>query len=198
MAYYDQTPTETRSRAHLMEVIHVIDGASIVRLPDGRAVMVGAPPEAIKVLLLWGWPTPQAVVLAPDPLYAHGINQASFEFLVYNHLFREPRAPGSEPFTVVCDEAQRPRIEALVREILRGPNEAQMAAWGTPPAVRRKLLSETSAVAGPISRVPCEELVRVVPMQAGVARLPGGVKIHDLPPDDCEIAVGRDRVRVPR
>ena len=70
MAYYYQTARETRSRAHIMEVIHVIDGASIVRVPDGRTVMVGAPPEAIKVLLLWGWPTPQTVVLAPDPLAA--------------------------------------------------------------------------------------------------------------------------------
>jgi len=67
MAYYTKIGSETRFCPHLMEVIHVIDGASIVRLPDGRAIMVGAPPEAIKVLLLWGWPTPQAVVLAPDP-----------------------------------------------------------------------------------------------------------------------------------
>src|SRR5438477_6655722 len=170
MAYYYHTAREAPLRPHLMEVIHVIDGANIVRLPGDRAIMVGAPPEAIKVLLLWGWPTPQAVVLAPDPLYAHGINQASFEFLVYNHLFREPRAEGSEPFLVVCDEAQQPRVEELVREMLRGPSEAQMAAWGTAPAVRRKLLRETSAVSGPISRVPCEELVRVVPMRGGVAR----------------------------
>src|SRR5207248_10177522 len=129
------------------------------------AIMVGAPPEAIKVLLLWGWPTPQSVVLAPDPLYAHGINQASFEFLVYNHLFRGPRIPAEEPFTVVCDEAQRPRIEELVQEILRGPNDAQMASWGTPAAVRRRLLRETAAVAGDISGVPSERLVRVVPLR---------------------------------
>src|SRR5581483_7154509 len=86
----------------------------------------------------------------------------------------------------------------LVREILRGPDDAQMAAWNTPEAVRRHLLRETAAVSGPISQTPCEDLVHIVTMRNGRAALDGGLEVRDLPPDDCEIRYGGETVRVPR
>jgi CRP-like cAMP-binding protein len=198
MAYIKTTTDTVRADGKRMDVIPVIDGANVVRLPNGRAIMVGAPPEALKVLLLWDWPTPYAVVLAPDPLYAHGINQASFEFLLYNFLFRERRVGNGEPFYLVCDEAQCERVQRLVTAMLRGPDEAQMAAWSTPLSHRRQLLRETVVVSGPTASMPIEDLVQVVPIRNGVATLPDGVQIHDRPPDDCIISAAGSRVKVSR
>ena len=69
-----------------MTPIQVIDTAHLVPLSNGQAVMVGTPPEALKILVLWEFPYPSTVVLPPDPLYANGMNQASFEFLLFNHM----------------------------------------------------------------------------------------------------------------
>src|SRR5512132_2488396 len=131
-----------------MEAIHVIASTHLVPLPGGGAVMVGAPPAALKVLVLWDRPFPNVVVLPPDPLYADGLNQASFEFLLYNYLFRLDGLRRRSPFLVICDPEQQSRIDLLLRQMLRGPSDAEMAAWKTPAHQRRRLLLETTVVSG--------------------------------------------------
>ncbi|MBI3910499.1 MAG: cyclic nucleotide-binding domain-containing protein [Armatimonadetes bacterium] len=181
-----------------MEIISVIDGAHLVALPNGRSLMVGAPPEALKVLLLWEWPTPQAVLVPPDPLYAHGINQASFEFLIYHHLFQGGGIQNRQPFHIICDADQRARLETLVRNILQGPTEAEMERWGTPAIHRRQLRLETEWVSGEMGRRPLADLVRVLSFADGKVRLPGEVVVRQREVGICEVGVGGRWVPVPR
>lgn len=198
MAYLAEAEAIVRHHDATMDVIPIIEGAHLVRLPNGSALLVGAPPEAVKVLLLWEWPTPRTVVLAPDPLYAHGINQASLEFLLFNYLFRERGLGSGQPFTIVCDASQKARVEVLAHEMLRGPDEAQMAAWGTPEGQRRQLRREMEAVGGVLIKTPLEQLIRIVPLVQGTATLADGTRIEDRPPDDCLISTTGASVRVPR
>lgn len=161
--------------------------------------MVGAPPEALKVVLLNEHPSPSIVVLPPDPLYADRINQASIEFLLFNHLFVKGAVKDRVPFTIVCDRSQCERVEILLRHMLRGPSDAEMAEWRTPANHRRQLLNEMAAVAGPAADIPLPHLARVVPFRCGRAELGAGLVIERR--SDTEIAVlvpGEEPLVVPR
>jgi hypothetical protein len=181
-----------------MKAIQVIDSAHLVPLPTGRAIMVGAPPEALKVLVLWEFPAPDTVILPPDPLFANGINQASFEFLLYNHLFVQGGLRDRKPFTVVCDPGQKPRAEALIRQMLRGPYEEEMARWRTPAAQRRQLLVEMNAVSGLVAKLGLEEMARVIAFTDGRAELDDGTVIENLPDQEVRIHCRGDALSVPR
>jgi hypothetical protein len=191
------TEDPSRSDAPVMRAIQVIDTAHLVTLPDGGAVMVGAPPEALKILVLWEFPYPSTVVLPPDPLFAHGMNQASFEFILFNHLFRMNGLRDRKPLLLVCDEEQQPRVESLLHGILRGPDDAAMAAFRTPAAHRRQLLLETAAVSGVVARTPLEDLARVVVFKDGRAELPDGVVLENGN-GEVRVCQGRESVSVPR
>jgi hypothetical protein len=180
-----------------MQAIQVIDSTYLVTLPSGRAVMVGAPPEALKILVLWEFPSPSVVVLPPDPLFANGLNQASFEFLLFNHMFLEGGLEGAEPFFVVCDPEQRPRVESLIHEMLRGPSDDAMAGWRTPAAHRKQLLSETAAVSGEVAQRPLCQMARVIAFEEGIARLPDGTFIERGEGEVCIHSEGKE-ARVPR
>ncbi len=161
-----------------MEAIRLLDHTHLVPLSDGQAVMVGAPPEGLKIILLWEYPSPNICVLPPDPLFAHGINQASFEFLMFNYMFRAGGLRDKKPFIVVCDPVQKPRVDSIVRDILRGPSEEEMAAYRTPISHRRQLAHEMVVVAGPVAHIPAEQMARVVAFTDGVAELPDGVRLR--------------------
>jgi cyclic nucleotide-binding protein len=181
-----------------MKAIQVMDNTHLVPVRNGRAIMVGAPPEALKVLVLWEFPFPDVVVVPPDPLYANGINQASFEFLLYNYLFRMDGLRDRKPFLVICDPAQKARIESLARQMLRGPSDEEMAEFRTLPTQRRQLLLETTVVSGEVSKLRLDQMVRVVPFVDGRVELPDGVILESLPSAELRITYAKEVVCVPR
>ncbi len=181
-----------------MQAIQVIDTAHLVPLPAGRSIMVGAPPEALKILVLWDSPFPSVVVLPPDPLYAHGVNQASFEFLLYNYLFRMNGLRDRRPFVLVCEEGQRARVESMVRHMLRGPTDAEMEAFRTPASHRRQLLLETTVVSGEVSKLRLDQMARVITFRDGVVDLPDHTRLRILPDDLLEVTSADGSVVVPR
>jgi hypothetical protein len=182
-----------------MEAIQVIDSTHLVPLPSGRTIMVGAPPEALKVLTLWEFPSPNIVVLPPDPLFAHGINQASFEFLLYNHLFIHHGLRDGEPFLLVCDPEQKERVESLLRHMLRGPEDAEMMTWRTPASHRRQLIRETAFVSGEVARREIGEMARVLPFEDDCVALPDGTVLDNLPAaQEVRVTCGAESVTVPR
>src|SRR5687768_11465132 len=181
-----------------MEALQVIDSTYLIPLPNGRTVMVGAPPEALKVLTLWEYPSPAVVVLPPDPLFFEGLNQASFEFLLFNHLFLRNGLRDRDPFTIVCDPGQWHRIDRLVRHTLYGPSDAEMEAWRTPAAHRRQLLKEMQVVSGEVAAVPLAEIVQVLPFKNGCVRLADGTALELAKTDELTVIAGGDQVTVPR
>lgn len=181
-----------------MEAIRVLEDTYLAPLPDGRALMVGAPPEALKVLLLWEYPEPAVTVLPPDPLYASGINQASVEFLIFNHLFRMGGARDGVPYYLVCDPGQKERIESLVLDILRGPSDEWMAAHRTPASHRKQLLREMFAVSGGVAEAPLERLTRVVAFEQGRVELPGDLVIRQVGADAVRVECRGKSVQIPR
>lgn len=181
-----------------MRAIQVIDTSCLVTLPGEDAVMVGAPPEALKILLLWEYPNPSTVVLPPDPLFAHGINQASFEFLLYNHLFRMNGLHARRPFLVVCDSQQKTRVEHLARQMLRGPSNDEMAAFRTPASHRRQLMHEMAVVSGEVSKLRMEQLIEVRAFADGRAELHDGAWIEQLPGEQVRVHAGNEYVDVSR
>jgi CRP-like cAMP-binding protein len=181
-----------------MEAIPVIDSAQLVPLPSGKAVMVGAPPEALKVLMLWEYPFPSTVVLPADPLFAFGVNQASIEFLLYNHMFLMNGLRDGVPFTIVCDPGQAPRVHSLVHEMLRGPSDEEMAHWRTPEEHRRQLRIETTAVAGIVAQLDLDRMVQVLPFTDGCAQLRDGTVIESLPGNQLRIRSEGESVTLSR
>lgn len=181
-----------------MDPIRVIENTHLVPLPSGQAIMVGAPPEALKMLVLWEYPSPSTVILPPDPLYAEGINQASFEFLLYNHLFRMNGLRDRQPFTVVCDPEQKPRVESLLRQMLRGPLDEEMAAWRTPATHRRQLLLETTVVSGEVAKLRLEQMARVEAFQDGRVVLRDGTVLEEVPGGQVRVTSGAESATVPR
>jgi hypothetical protein len=181
-----------------MQPIRVIESTHLVPLPNGQAVMVGSPPEALKILVLWEFPFPGVVVLPPDPLYASGINQASFEFLLYNHLFRLNGLRNRTPFYVVCDPEQRERVQQLVRHMLHGPTDDEMLAFRTPANHRRQLLREMDVVSGEVSRLDLDVMAQVLAFENGRVTLPDGTVIENLPTQEVRITSGGECACVPR
>src|SRR5688500_2538985 len=164
------TVTErTRPVQPALEPIQVVDSAVLVPLPSGDALLVGCPPEALKILILWEFPSPGVVVLPPDPLFAEGMNQASLEFLFFNHLFVRGGLKDRKPFIVVCDPEQEARVRTLMAQIAYGPNDEQMRRFGTPAAHRRQLLREMEFVAGEAAASPSHELFTVLALHGGRA-----------------------------
>lgn len=187
-----------RTRNREMLPIPVVDGCHLIPAPCGHTIMVGAPPEALKLLVLWEFPFPSTVVLPPDPLFAAGINQASFEFLLYNHLFRMRGLERRLPFLVACEPHQVRRVETMVRHMLRGPSDAELRAWETPAAHRRLLLAETAAVSGEMASLPPEDLARVVALTPEGTALPGGTTLHLPEPGRVVLRHAGREVEVPR
>lgn len=180
-----------------MEALQVIDSTFLIPLPSGRSLMVGAPPEALKVLVLWEYPSPAIVVLPPDPLFAEGLNQASFEFLLFNHLFIRGGLQRREPFTIICDPGQLQRVTELARHTLQGPTDAEMAAWRTPAAHRRQLLHEMAVVSGEVATLPLEQVVRVLPFQDGCVQLEDA-RLELCRDGQLRVSAGTEAVQVPR
>lgn len=181
-----------------MEALQVLESTYLVPLPTGTTLMVGAPPEALKLMVLWEYPSPSAVVLPPDPLFANGLNQASFEFLLFNYLFVRGGLASGVPFVIVCDPDQEERVRSLARHTLRGPTDAEMSAWRTPASHRRQLLREMDVVSGPVAGVPLEQVVRVVPLRDGRARLDEGTLLEVSGPGEIRINSGSECLVVPR
>jgi hypothetical protein len=181
-----------------MEAIQVIDSTHLVPLPTGQTVMIGSPPEALKMLVLWDFPAPDTVIVPPDPLYAEGMNQASFEFLLFNHLFLKDGLRDHVPFTIICDPEQKPNLERMVRHMLRGPGDEEMAAWRTPANHRRQLLMETTVVSGESAQLPIEQMARVVPFEDGRVILRGGAEVQRLSASEVRIRFNDESVDVPR
>lgn len=181
-----------------MHAIQVIDNTHLIPLPAGGAVMVGAPPEALKLLLLWEYPSPSAVVLPPDPLYADRINQASFEFLLFNYLFVRSGLAEGKAFEIVCDPEQAERVTTLVRHILRGPSASEMTLCGTPARQRDQLLREMAAVSGPSADIPLERLARVTPFRNGCAELKCGAIVERRADGSVSVSQLGESVNVPR
>lgn len=181
-----------------MKAIPVIDSSHLVALSNGEAILVGAPPEALKVLVLWEYPFPSTVVLPPDPLFAHGINQASFEFLLFNHMFRMNGLRDRRPFIVVCDAAQRERVELLAHQTLRGPSDAEMAQFRTPAGHRRQLVREAEVVSGEVSGLPLEQMIQVRCFDGGRLELEGGVCLETPTAGELRVSDGAEALTVPR
>jgi len=194
-----ECPTEPPPVVGSMEAIQVIDrNAHVVTLPSGKALLVGAPPEALKVLVLWEHPFPSTVILPADPLFAHGVNQASIEFLLYNHLFLMNGLRDRVPFTIVCDPVQAPRIERMTHHMLRGPSAAEMTRWGAPADHQRQLLVEMDVVSGEVSKLDLGLMVRVLPFTEGGVELEDGVRLEAQPDNQVRITSEGKSVTVPR
>ena len=181
-----------------IKALQVIHTSHLVALPNGGAVLVGAPPEALKILVLWEYPFPSTVVLPPDPLFANGINQASFEFLLYNHLFRMSGLRQRQPFLVVCDAGQRERMESLVRHMLRGTSESEMELFRTPAGHRRQLQLETAVVSGEAGTLRIDQMCRVVCFENGAVELPDGARLELQGNGLLRVSQAGESVDVPR
>lgn len=181
-----------------MEALQVLESTYLIPLPSGTTLMVGAPPEALKLMVLWEYPSPSAVVLPPDPLFANGLNQASFEFLLFNHLFVRGGLRDGIPFVIVCDPEQAERVRLLARHTLKGPTEEEMAAWRTPAGYRKQLLREMEIVSGPVATLPLEEVVRIIPLESGGAELDSTTRVQVTGPGEIRIVSGSESLTVPR
>jgi len=160
--------------------------------------MSGAPPEALKVILLWEYPAPSITVVPPDPLYSNGINQASVEFLIFNHLFLQGGLRDGAPYHLICDPGQYERMRDLVEDILRGPSDEAMAALRTPANHRKQLRTEMDAISGPVARLPVERMARVWAFESGRVCLPDGVVVEQVREDEIRVTVGTETVLLPR
>jgi CRP-like cAMP-binding protein/phosphoribosyl 1,2-cyclic phosphodiesterase len=156
-------------------------GGTVVRTRAGL-VQFGAPPETIKDALAVAGEVPRVFVL-PGTWFskARGMTCAELEFPAYYHFFMHGRR-----LTVVCDETQRRRLHAILRESLFGPERYDLA---------RDFAPEVPVDARPDLAAECEYFRR------GGGR-PQGLTVDDLVDcrlyDDGGVAALEDGVTIRR
>lgn len=109
-----------------MQITRVVPGCFHVEIGERRALL-GAPPEAIKLIQRQGLRAPTVGVL-PDVAYVDGVSQVAIEFLAYWHVFFE--AGGwHRPFRVVGTRQMCERVRQILAITLLGPTRGQLKQW---------------------------------------------------------------------
>jgi len=109
-----------------MQITRVVPGCFHVEIGDRRALL-GAPPEAIKLLLREGLRAPTVGVL-PDAAYVNGVSQVALEFLAYWYVFFETGG-WNKPFRVVGTRRMCDRVRQILAITLLGPSREQLKQW---------------------------------------------------------------------
>lgn len=162
------------------QVIRLARGGVIVRTSAG-AVQLGAPPETIKDALAAGLEVPSLFVL-PSTWFSRGrgLAVAELEFPVYYNYFVLGR-----PLTAVCAAQDVPRLRAILRESLFGPECADPLDYdpSVPMAQRADLCAEARwfrrDAADPERYFRLEDVLHFVCYDStGVADLGSGVRVE--------------------
>jgi len=109
-----------------VQITRVVPGCFHVEIGEQRA-LVGAPPEAIKLLLRQGLRAPTVGVL-PDVAYVNGVSQVALEFLAYWYVFFETGG-WHRPFRVVGTRRMCDRVRQILAITLLGPTREQLKGW---------------------------------------------------------------------
>jgi CRP-like cAMP-binding protein/glyoxylase-like metal-dependent hydrolase (beta-lactamase superfamily II) len=109
-----------------MRVARVVPGCFHVEIGDRRALL-GAPPEAIKLIQRLGLRAPTVGVL-PDVAFVGGVSQVALEFLAYWHVFFEVGG-WDRPFRVVGTRRMCDRVRQILSITLLGPTREQLKGW---------------------------------------------------------------------
>jgi CRP-like cAMP-binding protein len=109
-----------------VRITRVVPGCHHVEIGEQRALL-GAPPEAIKLLQRQGLRAPTVGVL-PDVAYVDGVSQVALEFLAYWYVFFETGG-WNRPFRVVGTRRMCERVRQILAITLLGPTREQLKGW---------------------------------------------------------------------
>lgn len=111
-----------------MNASQVFPGSFYVEIGE-KSLLVGCPPEIVKVLIQRQLRTPD-VILLPDIGVAQGESQVAVEFPLYHHLFFNPDEKSPAPLILIGSRARVQAARELLDLSLFGPNHDQMIEWG--------------------------------------------------------------------
>jgi len=124
-----------------MNVSPVFPGSFYVEIGE-KSLLLGCPPEIVKVLLQGQLKAPDAILL-PDIAVAQGESQVSVEFPLYHHLFFDRGEKTPAPLILVGGRARVEAAQELLELSLFGPSQEQMVEWGLPEEDATSLARET-------------------------------------------------------
>lgn len=110
-----------------MQVEKLVAGSYLVTHHQHR-ILVGFPPEIIKIFLARKLPIPTCWLL-PDRKIVQGISQYSTEFPFYHFLFFSAPPARPEKLTVIGTARDLKVNQQILRSALLGPSEEEMFRW---------------------------------------------------------------------
>ena len=124
-----------------MNVTPVFPGSFYVEIGE-KSLLVGCPPEIVKVLIQRQLQAPDAILL-PDIAVAQGESQVAVEFPLYHHLFFKNGEDLPDPLILVGGRARVEAAQELLELSLFGPSQEQMVECGLTEENAASLARET-------------------------------------------------------
>ena len=101
----------------------LMEGAFLYGTSLGN-ILIGAPPEILKVLLIQHRPMPETVVI-PGTLHKYSSSQACLEFPFYHFLFVQQGLARGKKFKVLAKKQICEKLKNMLRITLLGPDEEE-------------------------------------------------------------------------
>ena len=101
----------------------LMEGAFLYGTSLGN-ILIGAPPEILKVLLIQHRPMPETIVI-PGTLYKFSSSQACLEFPFYHFLFVQQGLARGKKFKVLAKKHICEKLKDMLRITLLGPGEEE-------------------------------------------------------------------------
>ncbi len=100
---------------------HLITDGSVLYSSSLGNILIGCPPEVLKVLMVKHVPMPDTIVI-PGTLHKFNSSQACLEFPFYHFLFIQQGLARGKKFKVYAKKATCKKLSEMIRVTLIGPN----------------------------------------------------------------------------
>ncbi len=128
-----------------MQVHHLQEGAFLVESEQG-SVLLGCPPEMIKLIQQKKLTVPDTIVLS-DRLYAGNSSQTAIEFFLYHFMFIQQGLAEGRKLRIFVSERQIKKLTEMLRVTLLGPTLQEMLESGQSEEWSQQLIKESTHLA---------------------------------------------------
>jgi len=104
---------------------HLLTDGSVLYSSSLGNILIGCPPEILKVLMTKHVPMPDTIVI-PGTLHKYSSSQACLEFPFYHFLFIQQGLARGKKFKVYAKKATCNKLSEMLRVTLIGPNLEEM------------------------------------------------------------------------
>lgn len=152
------------------------EGSVLYSTPLGN-VLIGCPPEILKVILSKHVPMPDAIVI-PGTLHKFNSSQACLEFPFYHFLFIQQGVARGKKFKILAKKSICEKIAEMLRVTLLGPGLEESlqveSILNLPPLLDKSKVKQIIAEANYLAPknkngrpLELDEMVQLIPFEIG-------------------------------